>query len=102
MKNNSNTSGGSKVPAGFYFDKKSWEIVTVSGKKGGLLPGDAETDYLKIPAVAMLAAAPVLGAAFVIFLPVIGFALFAGAAFRKVARPLATPARTEAHVRHGD
>jgi hypothetical protein len=92
--------GGSKVPAGFYFNKKSWEIVTVSGKRGGVLPGDAKTEYLRIPAIAMLAAAPVLGAAFVIFLPVIGFTLFAGAALKKAARPAATPA--EAHVRHGD
>ncbi len=99
MKNN---NGGTKVPAGFYFNKSNWEIVTVSGKKGGVLPGDAEAGYLKIPAVAMLAAAPVLGAAFVIFLPVIGFALLAGAVFKKAAKPLATPAQKEAHVRHGD
>jgi hypothetical protein len=94
--------GGNKVPAGFYFNKKNWEIVTVSGKKGGVLPGGPETGYLRIPAIAMLAAAPVLGAAFVIFLPLIGFALFAGAAFKKTVKPIATPAQKEAHVRHGD
>ena len=92
--------GGSKVPAGFYFNKKTWEIVTVSGRRGGVLPGDVRTEYLKIPAVAMLAAAPVLGAAFVIFLPLIGFALFAGAAFKKATKPAPEP--NEAHVRHGD
>lgn len=102
MKNTSNTKGGNKVPAGFYFNKKNWEIVTVSGKKGGVLPGDAEAGYLRIPALAMLAAAPVLGAAFVIFLPVIGFALLAGAAFKKTVKPVATPAQKESHVRHGD
>lgn len=101
MRNTSNTNGGSKVPAGFYFNRKNWEIVTVSGKRGGLLPGNAETAYLRVPALAMLAAAPVLGAAFVVFLPVIGFALLATAAFKKAARPVATPAQ-EAHVRHGD
>ncbi len=102
MKNTNNTNGGNKVPAGFYFNKRNWEIVTVSGKKGGLLPGDPETGYLRIPALAMLAAAPVLGAAFVVFLPVIGFALLAGAAFKKAAKPVVTPAQKEAHVRHGD
>ncbi|MBK9062607.1 MAG: hypothetical protein IPL89_05355 [Acidobacteria bacterium] len=91
MKNNNNLNGGTKVPAGFYFNKANWEIATVSGKKGGLLPGDAKADYLKIPAVAMLAAAPVLGAAFVVFLPVIGFALLATAAFNKAFRPAAAP-----------
>ena len=102
MKSTSNTLGGSKVPAGFYFNKANWEIVTVSGRKGGLLPGDATTGYVKVPAVAMLAAAPVLGAAFVVFLPVIGFALLASAAISKVAATVGAPATKEAHVRHGD
>ena len=57
---------------------------------------------MRVPALAMLAAAPVLGAAFVVFLPVIGFALLARAAFKKAARPVATPVQKEAHVRHGD
>ena len=94
--------GGSKVPAGFYFNKKNWQIVTVSGKRGGVLPGDAKADYLRIPSVAMLAAAPVLGATFVVFLPVIGFALLATAVFKKATRQVAAPATNEAHVRHGD
>jgi hypothetical protein len=100
MKNNKNTNGGSKVPAGFYFNRNNWEIVTVSGKKGGLLPGDAKSDYLKVPAGAMLVAAPVLGAAFVVFLPVIGFALLATAAWKKAFRTVGTP--KAAHVRSGD
>jgi hypothetical protein len=102
MKDNNSNSGGRKVPAGFYFNKSNWEIVTVSGKKGGVLPGDAKTDYAKVPAVAMLVAAPVLGAAFVIFLPVIGFGLLATAAWKKAFRPVETPAHKQAHVRHGD
>lgn len=97
MKDTSNLSGGSKVQAGFYFNKANWEIVTVSGKKGGLLPGDAKVEYFKVPAVAMLAAAPVLGAAFVVFLPVIGFALLASAAFRKAVRPVEAPKPAPAH-----
>lgn len=97
MKDTGNLNGGSKVKSGFYFNKANWEIVTVSGKKGGHLPGDVKTDYLKIPAVAMLAAAPVLGAAFVVFLPVIGFALLASAAFKKAARPVETPKPAPAH-----
>jgi hypothetical protein len=91
MKTNNNTIGGGKVPAGFYFNKANWEIVTVSGKRGGVLPGDAKTEYLKVPAIAMLAGAPVLGAAFVIFLPVIGFALLASAAWKKAFRSVESP-----------
>ncbi|HVO52088.1 MAG TPA: hypothetical protein VMV60_13925 [Thermoanaerobaculia bacterium] len=98
MKNTGNTNGGSKVPAGFYFNRKNWEIVTISGKKGGVLPGDEKSDYLKVPAVAMLAGAPMLGAAFVVFLPVIGFALLAKAAWKKASRAVETP--KPAPVRH--
>ena len=101
MKNTTNTTGGSKVPAGFYFNKSNWEIVTVSGKKGGLLPGDAKADYLKIPAVAMLAAAPVLGAAFVVFLPVIGFALL-GLGRLPEGHPDRRGAAHKEALRHGD
>ena len=56
----------------------------MNGKKG-VLPGVVEDRYLKVPTLAMLAAAPVLGATLVVFLPFIGFALFAVAGFRKVA-----------------
>ncbi len=97
MKNNNTTNGGSKVPAGFYFNKSNWEIVTVSGKKGGLLPGHVKTDYVKVPALAMLVAAPVLGAAFVVFLPVIGFGLLATAAWKKAFRPVETPKPAPVH-----
>jgi hypothetical protein len=76
--------GGNKVAGGFYLNRKTWDLVTVNGKKG-LLPGETEDRYLKVPTLAMLAAAPVLGATLVVFLPFVGFALFAVAGFRKVA-----------------
>jgi len=100
MKNNNNLNGGSKVKAGFYFNKATWEIVTISGKRGGVLPGDAKAEFLRVPAVAMLAGAPILGAAMVIFLPVVGFSMLAGAAFKKVFRT--SPAPKPAPVRSGD
>lgn len=100
MKTNNNLSGGSKVKAGFYFNKATWEIVTVSGKRGGVLPGDPKAEFLRIPAVAMLAGAPILGAAMVIFLPVVGFTMLAATAFKKVFRT--SPAPKPAHVRSGD
>jgi hypothetical protein len=76
--------GGNRVDGGFYLNRKTWDLVTVNGKKG-VLPGEADERYLKVPTIAMLAAAPVLGATLVVFLPFVGFALFAVAGFRKVA-----------------
>jgi hypothetical protein len=67
-------NGGTKVGAGFYWRSAEWEIVTLSGQ-GGTLPGGAGEVYHRIPTLAMLAAAPVMGALFVMFLPFIGIAM---------------------------
>jgi hypothetical protein len=78
------TRGGNRVDGGFYVNRRTFDLVTVSGKKG-VLPGEANDLYLKVPTLAMAVAAPLLGASFVIFLPFVGIALFAAAGFRKVA-----------------
>ena len=92
--------GDSRVPGGFYFNRRSWDLVTVSGK-AGVLPGTTSDQYLKVPLFLMLVGAPVFGATLVMFLPFVGIALFLNAMFRKAARPFAArrleraPARAE-------
>ena len=66
--------GGNKVPGGFYFHKGNWEITVVKGEKG-VLPGNEETTWVRIPTIVMLAGAPVMGGLFVVFLPFLGFAM---------------------------
>lgn len=66
--------GGTTVKAGFYWNPNEWEIVTIEGP-GGILPGTPGDRYFRIPVLAMLLLAPVMGGLFVIFLPLIGFAL---------------------------
>jgi len=66
--------GGNKVPGGFYFHKGNWEITVVQGEKG-VLPGNDETTWVRIPTLAMLVGAPVMGGLFVVFLPFLGFAM---------------------------
>ncbi len=68
--------GGDKVPGGFYWKQNNWEIEVVKGDEG-TLPGNADTTYVRIPTVAMLLGAPVMGGLFVIFLPFLGFAMLA-------------------------
>jgi hypothetical protein len=85
--------GGTKVGGGFYFEKKSWELVVVSGKEG-VLPGTEKNAYVKVPTVLLLAGAPLYSGAYVLFLPFIGFALL----FREMARK-AKEAGTRAVVR---
>ncbi len=85
--------GGSKVKGGFYFNQKSWDLVTVSGKSG-VLPGAAADRYLKLPVLLMLLGAPVFGATLVMFLPFVGIALFLHAVANKALKPF-TAARPE-------
>jgi hypothetical protein len=80
--------GSSKVEGGFYFNQKSWDLATVSGK-AGVLPGTPSDQYLRVPLFPMLLGAPVFGATLVMFLPFVGIALFVHAMFRKVMKPLA-------------
>jgi hypothetical protein len=79
--NETETPNGKMVDGGFYLNRKTWDLVTVNGKKGVLPTNDV---YVKIPALAMLVAGPVLGATLVVFLPFVGIALFAAAGLRKV------------------
>jgi len=83
--------GGSRVKGGFYFNQKSWDLVTVSGKHG-VLPGASRDLHLKIPVFLMLLGAPIIGATLVMFLPFAGIALFLHALYRKVVpAPMVTP-----------
>jgi len=84
--------GGSRVRGGFYFNQKSWDLATVSGKTG-VLPGTSADLHLRVPLFFMLLGAPIFGATLVMFLPFVGIALFLHAAAKKALRPFtaATP-----------
>jgi len=67
-------TAGSMVRGGFYFNRDKLDLVAVSGKEGAL-PGADGQRYLRIPALAVILLAPMLGGLFVVFMPFIGFAL---------------------------
>jgi hypothetical protein len=66
--------GGTAAKNGFYWNLGKWEMTMVP-KQGGILPGDASDKFLKVPVIALLFLAPMMGAAYAMFLPFIGFAL---------------------------
>jgi hypothetical protein len=66
--------GGTAAKTGFYWNLRKWEMTMVP-KQGGILPGDATERYLKVPVLALLVVAPLMGAAYAMFLPFIGFAM---------------------------
>ncbi len=74
---------GTAAKAGYYFNPRSWEVhpVAVNGER---LPG--EGTWIAVPTVAALILSPLLGLAFLMFLPFIGFYLTLEAALRPVLR----------------
>ena len=67
-------TAGTMVKGGFYFNRDKLDLITVSGKEGKL-PGADGQRYMRVPVLAVVLLAPVLGGLFVMFMPFIGFAL---------------------------
>ncbi len=77
------TKGGDKVKAGTYWNMMNGERVDMELQ--GVLPGSSAAIYIKAPSAAMLAAGPVLGLLFAVFLPFIGIAMTVSLICRKAA-----------------
>jgi hypothetical protein len=75
--------GNSSVPGGYYFSMKNFGVEVI-GNEGGTLPGDASMKYVSVPFPALFLVVPLVGLAFLMFLPAIGFALFGKAIVMKV------------------
>jgi len=82
--------GGTKTKGGFYWKKGEWELVTVEGKSG-TLPGREVVEYLWIPAIFFAPVALIMGLAFYLFLPFIGFGMLISVLVKKIGRMLAPP-----------
>lgn len=76
-------NGSSSVKPGYYLSMKSFAIEVI-GNEGGSLPGPASVKYVAVPFPLLFAVVPVIGLAFLMFLPAIGFALFGKALVMRV------------------
>ncbi len=76
------TRGGHNVKAGTYWNVTNGSRTDLA--REDMLPGGPETMYLKAPGLAVLAAGPVLGLLFAVFLPFIGIAMAALLIIKKV------------------
>jgi hypothetical protein len=86
-------TGGNAVSGGYYWSPSKWEVEVVPSE-GGRLRGPPEARYVKLPFPMLFVVVPLLGALFLIFLPLIGFALF-GYAIAKKAAALVKRSATE-------
>ncbi len=76
-------TGGTKVAGGYYWNPRRWSVEVIP-EEGGALPGAAGASYVKVPFPLLFVIVPVLGAVFLIFLPLIGFGLFAYAIVKRI------------------
>jgi hypothetical protein len=81
-------NGNAKVKSGYYLSTNSFGIEVI-GEDGGTLPGPVTTHYVSVPFPLLFAVIPVVGFAFLMFLPFVGFALLGYAIIQKVTGQLA-------------
>ena len=78
---------GMRVEGGYFWNASNWEVEVVPNE-GGRLHGGSSARYVKVPFPALFVIVPLLGATFLMFLPFIGFGLFAYAIAKKLAASL--------------
>lgn len=93
-------AGGEQVKPGFYWNLREWE-ASVIPREGGVLKGAEEARYVRVPLPVLLFVAPLMGAAYAMFLPFIGFAMVAMYLVGLVKRLFTTtpPAQEADHTR---
>lgn len=89
-------AGGTRVSSGYYVNARSFEFANIHDD-GAMLPGGPDKKFIRLPTLAVMAAAPALGGLFVVALPFIGFGMVAyavakrfGAGAKEVAATVAT------------
>jgi hypothetical protein len=75
-------NGGETVGKGTYWNLGNGERIDIAEQ--GILPGDAKKTFYRMPAAAVLVAAPVLGLMYAAFLPFIGIAMVVKLVAQKV------------------
>lgn len=86
-------AGGDTVRQGFYWNAHKWEVTLIE-RQGGVLPGEGAERFARVPVLAMLLVAPIMGGLYVVFLPFIGVAMVADYVARRVARAITAGAVT--------
>ena len=62
--------GGHNVKGGFYLNHTTWEFESVP-REGGILSGNKDTGYSRLPTPTVIVAGPLTGLAYIISLPIL-------------------------------
>lgn len=88
--------GNETVEPGIYLNLR--QLSFEAKDAAGPLPGSEVDVYRRVPVLLMFALAPVIGLAFVVFLPLVAFATVAWAAVVKTGEAVAVVVRSAARV----
>lgn len=88
--------GGETVEPGLYFSARQLSFKSVD--EAGPLPGAPHEVFRRVPVLALMVVGPVLGLAYVIFLPFIGVAMVLYLLGLKTGEAAAGAARGAAHI----
>ena len=88
--------GTETVEPALYFNVR--QLSFRSMQERGLLPGREEETWYRVPTLALLVVGPILGLAFVVFLPLIGFAMVGWLLAEKATRLAAEATRAAVRV----
>jgi len=92
-------NGGQEAKAGFWWNTTAWEMTLVKAT-GDTLPGGDSVRYIRVPTLGLVLLGPVMGALFVMFLPLIGFAMLFAAVAKKIGKTVAATGRSLADAAH--
>ena len=87
-------NAGTKVGKGTYWNFSTGERIDISAE--GVLPGEKNDVYYRLPATGILVLAPVLGLLYALFLPFIGIAMLMKVVLKKVASAVTAPTQRAA------
>ena len=79
--------GGDQPKNGIFLNLTDWQIVTLPSADN-ILPGNADREYLRLPAILFVPLALGMGGAYVMYLPFIGFAVVFHALAKATGRTL--------------
>ena len=88
-------TGNQTVKGGYFLNLRDWKLEVVEGDTG-VLPGDQDIRYRRVPMLGMLVVAPLMGLLFVVLLPFIGLAVIGERLVKMAAAYRVKPAPTPA------
>jgi len=89
--------GNETVRGGYYLNRHEMKLEVIE-EASGMLPGDEHANYVRIPGLALLFVAPLLGLLFVMVMPFLGMAVVIEQGGRKLATVLRPRPARQAEV----